>query len=100
MTEYHRNRRLDRRIPLGSPALIRLEDGSEWEAECIEISVGGMTLHATYVPGEAEQFEVVIEAPESSVTRPPLVVRVVVKRCVMFSEGVYEMGLETVKVLG
>lgn len=100
MSQYFRNRRLDRRIPLGSAAWIRLDDTSEMEASCIELSVGGMTLHSAYVPGESEEFEVVVESPEGRVSRPPLVVRVVVRRCNAIEDGLYEIGVETVRIVG
>ena len=86
MSEYFRNRRLDRRIPLGSA--------------CVELSVGGMTLHSAYVPGESEEFEVRVESPEGRVSRPPLVVRVIVRRCNAIDDGLYEIGVETVQIVG
>ncbi len=100
MSEYFRNRRLDRRIPLGSAAWIRLDDTSEMEASCVELSVGGMTLHSAYVPGESEEFEVRVESPEGRVSRPPLVVRVIVRRCNAIDDGLYEIGVETVQIVG
>ena len=79
--------------------MIRLDDGSEWQAHCVELSIGGMTLHADYVPGEAEQFVVEVGSPEGRVERPPLVVRVEVKRCNLIDEGIYELGLATIDVI-
>lgn len=100
MNNYYQNRRLDRRIPLGSNAVIRLDGGSEIEANCVELGVGGMTLHSTYVPGEGEEFEVAVDSPEGRLTRPPLVVRVLVRRCNAIEEGLYEIGVSTLKVVG
>jgi hypothetical protein len=93
-------RRLDRRIPFGSRATIRLEHGECVEAECVELSVGGMTLRAGYVPGESEVVTVEIPAPAGGLERPPLVVRVQVKRCHQVRQGWYEIGAEIVHIVG
>ncbi|WP_332675825.1 PilZ domain-containing protein [Aromatoleum sp.] len=93
------DRRLDRRIPLGCPALIRLRSGETIPAECVEIGVGGMTLRAAYVPGEAEVLEVVVASPAGQLTRPPLVTRLEVKRCHALGGGRYEIGGATVRVV-
>lgn len=101
MNNYYQNRRLDRRIPLHSNAVIRLDGGSEIEANCVELGVGGMTLHAAYVPGDGEEFEVEVDPPEGSLPRPPLIVRVQVRRCNALEEqGLYEIGVLTLKVVG
>ncbi|MFN3984035.1 MAG: PilZ domain-containing protein [Rhodocyclaceae bacterium] len=97
--ENYLNRRLDRRIPLGSSARIRFEDGSEVEALCVELSVRGMTLQTGYVPGEGEELEVIVDAPAGKVETPPLHVRLAVKRCISIDDGRYELGGEIVKVL-
>lgn len=94
------DRRLDRRIPLGCPATIRLRNGQNIEAECVELSVGGMTLRAAYVPGEAEVLEVVIASPDDRLDRPPLVTRLEVRRCHAVEDGLYEIGGATVRVVG
>ncbi|AYH45494.1 PilZ domain-containing protein [Azoarcus sp. DN11] len=97
----HIDRRLDRRIPLGCPAVIRLKTGETIRGECVEIGVGGMTLRAPYVPGEAEVLEVMVAVPGSgSVARPPLVARLAVKRCHALGQGLYEIGGTTVRVVG
>ena len=97
----HVERRLDRRIPLGCPATIHLRTGEKIPAECIELSVGGMTLHSTYVPGESEVLEVSVESPSSGrIARPPLVTRLEVKRCHAIGNGRYEIGGTTVRVVG
>jgi len=57
------DRRLDRRIPLGCAASILLREGRSVAAECIELSVSGMTLHAAYVPGELEVIDVAVMSP-------------------------------------
>lgn len=99
MNSYY-NRRLDRRIPLGTPARILLVDGSHVEALCVELSVGGLTLQSRYVPGEAKQLEVVVESPGGRVTAPPLHVRLSVKRCIALEDQQFEIGGEIVEVLG
>ncbi|MCC4115511.1 PilZ domain-containing protein [Aromatoleum toluclasticum] len=97
----HIERRLDRRIPLGCPAAIRLKTGETIRGECVEISVGGMTLRAPYVPGQAEVLEVTVAVPgNGSVARPPLVARLEVKRCHALGQGLYEIGGTTVRVVG
>ncbi|BAL26221.1 hypothetical protein [Azoarcus sp. KH32C] len=93
-------RRLDRRIPLGCQATIRLKSGESIPAECVEISVGGMTLRSSYVPGQAEVLEVIIASPGGQVARPPLVTRLEVKRCHALGQGLYEIGGTTVRVVG
>lgn len=93
-------RRLDRRIPLGCPASILLRGGESIAAECIELSIGGMTLHAAYVPGEAEVIEVLVASPGSQLDRPPLVTRLKVTRCHALGDGRYEIGGSIVRVIG
>lgn len=93
-------RRLDRRIPLGCSASILLRDGTAIAAECIELSVSGMTLHAAYVPGESEVIEVAIASPSERVERPPLVTRLKVVRCHALGDGRYEIGGSIVRVIG
>ena len=93
------DRRLDRRIPLGCAAAIRLRTGERIPAECVELSVGGMTLRAAYVPGEAEVLEVVVSGPADGLGRPPLVTRLEVRRCHALGEGRYEIGGAIVRVV-
>jgi hypothetical protein len=95
-----RDRRLDRRIPVGCSAHIHSQDGNKIAAECIELSVSGMTLHASYVPGEDEVLEVAIASPDDRVTRPPLVTRLRVTRCHALRDGLYEIGGSIVRVVG
>ncbi|MCL2644040.1 MAG: PilZ domain-containing protein [Betaproteobacteria bacterium] len=95
-----RDRRLDRRIPLGCSAHIRLNQGEEFSAECVELSVSGMTLHANYVPAEGEIVEVVISSPNGKVERPPLVTHLRVTRCHALDSGQYEIGGSTVRIVG
>ncbi|MCL2874853.1 MAG: PilZ domain-containing protein [Betaproteobacteria bacterium] len=95
-----RDRRLDRRIPLGCSAHIRLPNkGEEVSAQCIELSVSGMTLHANYVPTEGEVVEVVIASPSGKMKRPPLVTQLRVIRCHPLDGGKYEIGGSTVCVV-
>lgn len=93
------DRRLDRRIPLGCSATIRSKSGETIPAECVELSIGGMTLRAAYVPGESEIIEVAVQSPDERVPRPPLVTRLQVKRCHAVGGGVYEIGGAIVRVV-
>lgn len=93
------DRRLDRRIPLGSDAAILLEHGDRIEAECIELSVSGMTLRAPYVPGESEVITVEVAPPASRIERPPLTLRLAVLRCHPLEDGRYEIGGTTVEII-
>ena len=96
----HRNRRLNRRIPVVSPAAILLKNGQRIEAQCVELGVGGMTLNAAYVPSESETLRVEVLSPaESQVERPPLLVDVIVRRCHALDEEYYELGCEIVEIL-
>ncbi|THF64066.1 PilZ domain-containing protein [Pseudothauera nasutitermitis] len=90
-------RRLDRRIPLGCAAAIHLPGSVTVEAECIELSISGMTLHSTYVPGESETIEVSVSSPNGAA---PLHARLEVKRCHALGGGRYEIGGAIVQVLG
>ncbi|MDY0014420.1 MAG: PilZ domain-containing protein [Rhodocyclaceae bacterium] len=91
-------RRLDRRIPLGCPALLRPRVGQPVMAQCLELSVGGMTLVTAYVPGAGEVLEVEIMPPQGSRT-PALKAKVQVKRCHQAGVGRYELGVAIVQVL-
>jgi hypothetical protein len=95
-----RDRRLDRRIPLGCSAHIRPTEGGEVAAECVELSVSGMTLRASYVPAKGEVVEVVIAAPSDKMERPPLVTRLRVTRCHALDSGQYEIGGSTIHIVG
>jgi hypothetical protein len=95
-----RDRRLDRRIPIGCSAHIRVRDGGEVDAECIELSVSGMTLHTAYAPADGDVIEVMIETPDASVERPPLVTRLRVTRCNVLPGGHFEVGGSIVRVVG
>jgi hypothetical protein len=92
-------RRLDRRIPLGCPALLRPRSGAPVMGQCLELSVGGMTVVAGYVPGAEEILEVEIMPPKESVAMPPLRAKAQVKRCHQLGAGRYEIGLVILKVL-
>lgn len=93
------DRRLDRRIPLGTEAFILLDFNDRIQAECIELSVSGMTLRADYVPGEAETLQVEVVSPAGRLERPPLRARVEVRRCHMLEDGRYEIGGAIIEVL-
>jgi hypothetical protein len=90
-------RRLDRRIPLGCAAAIHLPGGDTVPAHCVELSIGGMTLHSSYVPGELEVLEVSVSSPTGAA---PLVARLEVKRCHAVGGGRYEIGGAIVQVIG
>ena len=96
----HDDRRLDRRIPIGCPALIHLAAGSHVTAKCMEIGVGGMSLHAAYVPAADEVLDVEVAGPEGGVRQPPLRVRLQVRRCNALGAGLYEIGGAIVRVVG
>lgn len=96
----HDNQRLSRRIPLGCDALVRPHDGEEaYSAHCAEIGTGGMTIETDYVPRLAEELDVLVRQPDGGVTRPPLHVRVKVKRCHRAASGRYVLGVQITKVL-
>lgn len=96
----HDNQRLSRRIPLGCNALLRPHSGEEvYSARCAEIGTGGMTLETEYVPRVAEELDVLVREPGSGITRPPLHVRVKVKRCHRAASGRYVLGVQITKVL-
>lgn len=97
--ENSHNRRLDRRIPLGAAARIQLDDCSDVQAHCIELSVTGLTLVSNFVPAENEILEVFIDAFEGPVQTSPLHARIEVKRCVEISPGQYEFGGRIVEIL-
>ncbi len=93
------NRRLERRIPAGTAATIRLQGGVTIAAECTELGVGGMTLRADYVPKEEEVLDVEVASPSSGITRPPLRAMLEVRRCHRVEDGVYEIGGAIVRVV-
>lgn len=85
---------------MGSAARLIIEGGAAIEAECVDISVGGMTLRGNYVPGEGEVLIVEVPTPTTGLPRPPLVARVEIKRCHQISEELYEMGGAIIEVIG
>ncbi|MBL8446772.1 MAG: PilZ domain-containing protein [Zoogloeaceae bacterium] len=93
------DRRLDRRVPLGCAAALFSPGGVRWDARCVELSVGGMTLVTAYVPGESEVVEVEVQPPVERPTAAPLRVKARVKRCHGHGDGHYELGLETLRVI-
>ncbi|AMO37495.1 hypothetical protein [Thauera humireducens] len=97
----YQDRRLDRRLPLGCPAFIALRNGERVDAVCVEIGVGGMTLHAAYVPGRNEVIDVAVLGPQGSPTpdRPPLITKLEVIRCNALGDGRYEIGGRIVRVV-
>jgi len=95
-----RDRRLDRRIPVNCSAFIQSREGGKIAAECIELSVAGMTLRANYVPAEGEVVEVAVASPHETMDRPPLMTRLRVTRCHPVPDGRYEIGGAIVRVVG
>jgi len=94
-------RRRHRRIPLeGCAAVITPERGQGVSARCMELSIGGMTLHTRYVPGEGEVVTVRVDSPGGKLALPPLHARAQVRRCHSLGQGEYEVGLEILQVLG
>lgn len=66
----------------------------------MEIGVGGMSLHAAYVPAADEVLDVEVAGPEGGVRQPPLRVRLQVRRCNALGAGLYEIGGAIVRVVG
>jgi hypothetical protein len=99
MTLPPHERRSDRRLPMGSAARILFDDADPVDAECVELSVGGMTLRSSYVPGESELLTVEVSSPAGGLERPPLVARLRVKRCHMVAPGDYEIGGEIDRII-
>ncbi|QID19011.1 PilZ domain-containing protein [Nitrogeniibacter mangrovi] len=100
MTNARDDRRSARRIPLGCDALIQApHQNTRYEARCLEISTGGLTLESSYVPQLAEVLDVLVRQPDGGVDRPPLHVRVEVKRCHRTESGQYQLGAQIVQVL-
>lgn len=89
-------RRLDRRIPLGASARIQPPAGDAVAGVCVDLSVGGMTLHTMYVPRALEVLVVTVDSPTGA---KALVARVEVKRCHALGDGFYEVGGAIVEVL-
>jgi len=94
-------RRRDRRIPLGCTVGIKLRHGvAPVVGTCVELSVGGLTLHSPHVPRMDEIFEIVVLPPEPGGSFRPLHARVRVRRCHALPQaGLYEMGVEIVEVI-
>jgi hypothetical protein len=94
-------RRRDRRIPLGTRVGIKLPgNASAIVGTCIELGVGGMTIHSSHVPRMDEVFEVAVLPPEQGGAYMPLHARVQVRRCDGLEEaGVYEMGVEIIEII-
>lgn len=93
-------RRASRRLTMGSEARLVFEGGHVIDAECVDISVGGISLRANYVPGEAEVLIVEVPAPTVGYPRPPLVARVEVRRCHQVGSDLYEIGGAIVDIIG
>ena len=82
-------------IPTEVPAL----QNQRFVGDCIELGVGGMTIHSTHVPRMDEVFEVAVLPPEHGGPFMPLHARVRVRRCHGLEGGLYEMGVEIVDVI-
>lgn len=94
-------RRRDRRIPLGCKVGIKLRDvEAPVVGTCVELSVGGLTIHSRHVPRMDEVFEIALLPPEPGGVFQPLHARVRVRRCHGLAQpGMYEMGVEIVEVI-
>ena len=94
-------RRRDRRIPLGCKVGIKLKGASALVVgTCVELGVGGMTIHSTHVPQMDEVFEIAVLPPEPGGAWQALHARVRVRRCHGLPEGgLYEMGVEIIDVI-
>lgn len=94
-------RRKERRIPLGCKVGIRPYGGGPTVVgTCVELGVGGMTIHSSHVPRMEEVFEVAVLPPESGGTYMPLHARVRVRRCHGLEQaGLYEMGVEIIEII-
>jgi hypothetical protein len=100
MTARHpQERRLDRRIPIDCPVVLRPQGGPPVMGQCVALSVSGMTLVAGYVPGAAEVLEVELLPPRDSAGMASMRARVGVRRCHRVGAGRYEIGVETLEVL-
>lgn len=100
MTSARDDRRTTRRIPLGCDALIQPPNQTQrFEAACLEISPGGLTLETDYVPRVSEVLDVLVHQPDGGIDRPPLHVRVEVKRCHRTEEGKYQLGAQILQVM-
>lgn len=76
-----------------------MQSGQRIEAQCVELGVGGMTLHVDYVPSEAEVLRVEVSPSESPVLQQSLLADIVVRRCHALEDGRYELGCEIVQIL-
>jgi len=97
-----RDKRSARRIPVDCPARIRTDGiGPAFYGQCKDLSVGGMTLHSSFVPRPDEMVEVTLVPPRSGGAAPaPMVVKAKVRRChELEREKVYEIGLEIIEVV-
>lgn len=97
-----RDKRTARRIPIACPAtLSTLDLGPSYEGTCVDLSVGGLTIHSNFVPRPGEELEVTVLPPTTgNLTPKPMVVRARVRRCHEIDAGLfYEIGLEIIKVL-
>ena len=94
-------RRRDRRIPLGCKVGIRLSGQSALViGTCVELSVGGMTIHSSHIPRMDEIFEIAVLPPEPGGAYQPLHARVQVRRCHGLPQpGLYAMGVEIIEVI-
>lgn len=94
-------RRKERRIPLGCKVGIKLAGvAAPVVGDCVELGVGGMTIHSRHVPRMDEVFEVAVLPPENGKPFMPLHARVRVRRCHGLEQaGIYEMGVEILEII-
>ena len=93
-------RRAHHRLTLGTSAHLVFDSGETIEAECVDISVGGMLLRAKYAAAEGEVLIVEVPTPTCGPPRPSLVARVEVRRCHNIGPELYEIGGAIVEIIG
>ncbi|WP_341675650.1 PilZ domain-containing protein [Niveibacterium sp. SC-1] len=77
-----RERRSGVRVPINCEAVIvPAAPQTRRPAICIDLGVGGMTLHTQYVPRPDEIFDVLVKPPQSPLESPMMHARVQVRRC-------------------
>ncbi len=65
---------------------------------CVELGVGGMTIHSHYIPRMDEEFELMLRPPAHG-GFAPMHARVQVKRCHPLDANVFEIGVQILEVL-
>ena len=94
-------RRRDRRIPLGCKVGIRLDGQSAPViGTCVELSVGGLTIHSSHVPRMNEIFEIAVLPAGPGGVYQPHHARVQERRSDGLAQpGLYALGVEFIDVI-